>query len=231
MRTFDLDQLWPTRFPALTAAVVHAPRDNNANSDDKPDTPRCVLPEVAIEDLALYEPSVTFGGWRSHGQTALHRTQAFLLAFDARAAAWLALGFMTGMVAWHAVGFWGFVSETVLYGGGRSAPTAWEASGQHGWTAPARVTTGSLAAFTPAPGACLALILDRETATMSATYCASDSQPMRDAGRRRRGDRLTGMQARLEDRNSWTASTVQADLRAPEQISESEFDLTLPLAE
>ena len=224
MRTFDLDQFWPIQSPPSSggettsiAAIAKVLRDA----------------EIGIERAMRTETNSSRSGdaidlnlAKSNLDRALNviielrrGAKTFLATFDARAALWLTMGFIAGVIAWHAVGFWGFVSDTVLQGTGHAHAVA--------WTPPAPITTGSIASYTPQPGACLALTLDRTSTTTSAAPCASDTQPMRDAGRRQRENRLSSAETRLQDRNAWPATTELYDAYPQAQLSESEFDLTL----
>jgi hypothetical protein len=198
MQTFDLDQLWPT-------------------SD---------RPETGGTPLRLLRTA-----------SNLHRRAAkFLRSFDPQAAVWLSLGFMAGMVAWHAVGFWGFVSDTVLHGPDRGS----QVSSQISAAPPAsiktttvksmtvdHITTGSLQTFSPRAGACMALTRDVTTGETLALTCAGDTQPMRDAGRRRRGDRLATAGSRMQDQTAWRAATALDEIASQDPPAESDFDLTL----
>ncbi|MEQ1653603.1 MAG: hypothetical protein ABL897_14035 [Hyphomicrobium sp.] len=155
--------------------------------------------------------------------------------FDPQAAAWLSLGFMAGMVAWHAVGFWGFVSHAVLNGEPRSSSILIAAKRLPPTTPAAPLITGSLPSFKPQPNACLNLILDRETGSTLTNTCRIDDQPLRDAGRRQRGDRMPVPLARIDNTEVWTSATTAVvpeagptpSIEPVSQISASDFDLSL----
>lgn len=202
MQTFDLDQLWRTSDRLRTEAAP-----------------------VQLQGAA---------------NTLYRRAAKFAKSFDPQAAVWLSVGFMAGMAAWHAVGFWGFVSDTVLNGPDRGSqisshmpatPTASIPGSIK--TTPVKsmqvdqITTGSLQTFSPRAGACMALTRDLMTGETSAVACDGDTQPMRDAGRRRRGDRLTTAGSRMQDQTAWRAATALDDIAPEAPPLEKDFDLTL----
>ena len=275
MRTFDLDQFWPSlpvRSPDAVGArdgwLVAVETDNGtavrpARAFDTP-SPDARSPDesyrsmIAPQGLGLdvappvydHTPAQRIAlELARRGLSALR----FMRGFDPKAAIWLTMGFMTGMVSWHAVGFWGFVSATVLNGPGKTSIAAND-------SAPARplvnfksivttssgtpasdITTGSLATFSPQPALCVALVADRATGVTSATPCGADNQAMRDAGRRRRSDRMAGVEVRLQNAGSWAtdtqaetpdASAATAETKAETKaqtntLSATDFDLTL----
>ncbi len=88
-----------------------------------------------------------------------------------------ALGFVAGVVFWHFVGFWDFLSDTLLVPN-RGATTAQLSSGD-GRAAPAgtrRATSGTVVAGTTAsavPG-CSTLLIDRKTGATATVPCPAD---------------------------------------------------------
>ena len=241
MRTLDLDQFWPTTtdqpraVPESSSATADIPEDTTSAAP----SPTGLLPDWApamSSDAAVPEiPKRAYArglveAARLHGETI-----ATLRAFDHKAAVWLSAGFISGMIAWHAIGFWSFVSATVLHrtSQGTAIAARLPEQIQGGDTS---IVTGSLATFEPRPGTCMALAMDRANGTTSAAPCETHSPSLRDAGRRRRADRLTSIENRLEDKTSWTAATeLTPAMPAPEPPSQdhptaADFDLTLPVA-
>ena len=166
------------------------------------------------------------------------RVRAFLATFDHRAALWGSLGFMAGMVVWHFVGFWWFVAGIVLNSGPgaetsreiaretareiahiAAAPTARAEMKDTSSASTAALTTGSIATFHPAAEYCVALAIDRAAGQTVHAPCTADTGPMRDAGRRRRGDRALPTAA--------TGLPLQHDPMASAAITEKDFNLDL----
>jgi hypothetical protein len=95
-------------------------------------------------------------------------------------AAWCLAGFLSGIVFWHLVGFWGFVAHIVLKGEDRApaaAAIAPRAAGRH-----------ALPLSDPA-ARCVALRLSRSGGAVEAGPCASHSPLVRAGPLARRGDR------------------------------------------
>ncbi|NOT70220.1 MAG: hypothetical protein HOP09_02740 [Hyphomicrobium sp.] len=278
MRTLDLDQFWPlpssglkSVAAALTTPVARAETaaitdDADAQlaadlaADSAPEGPFDAL-EIADDEVAPRAdrdtdteavPFALAGAGAAVRQRA-RSAQAFFRSFDVHAAGWLSMGFVAGMVSWHAVGFWGFVSQSVLNGPGRSPaqiaaqpttvtektllqPAQVSSSlANASQTGTSQITTGSLPTFVPLPGACMALTVDRTTGATVARTCDVGEQPMRDAGRRRKGDRMPGAEARLQEPTVWASATTATpvenaltaqDLQAAPP-AEQDFDLRL----
>ncbi|MDQ8699441.1 hypothetical protein [Hyphomicrobium sp. LHD-15] len=88
---------------------------------------------------------------------------------------WSVIGFVVGAVFWHFVGFWGFVANVVLAGGGIAS----SASSAHPAHVERRANWVQVAeASTTAPAACTMLFLDRQTGLTSAHACESDHPPL-----------------------------------------------------
>lgn len=176
------------------------------------------------------------GSTVSRLDTAAVNGRRFVRGFDASAAMWASVGFIAGMIAWHAVGFWGFVHTAVLKGGARAEAVLVEARDRADTPRVAFkeiITTGALPTFTPKTAACVALIADKDAHTTAAVPCAPDASPMRDAGRRRRADRMPGVEARLQKPESWAIDTQAADaaesvsMPATQTVAERDFDMTI----
>jgi hypothetical protein len=219
MRTFDLDQYWPSSIAAYESDAKSAATTAAALKN--------VYPDASARLTAAPQRPSRAAHWQQAEAGAKTHLIAFLASFDTRAAVWLSSGFVAGMVAWHAVGFWGFVSDTVLKRTDRTTSIAWAAPSKIETTATSSITTGSLASYTPEPGTCLALTLNRDNATTTASPCSGSGAPMRDAGRHRRGDRLATAGSRLQDPNAWTAATALNEGPQRDRSSDADFDLTL----
>lgn len=148
--------------------------------------------------------------------------------FDLRAAGWLTIGFMSGVVSWHVIGFWGFVTETVLHEQAASPIAVAHTTSVPEGASP--IVTGSIAVAAPEPlPACVALVNRHPSGGTVAAPCAEAARPLRDAGRNPRADRLPGAQERLQSSNAWpaTANTEQAGLPVRSNGSFDEVDLNL----
>lgn len=249
MRTFDLDQFWPLP-PVVQAAEARAPASLAADAGplDLIDVPAA---SAAAADTGDTDAVTTYGQVRPLSSFAdvepfvvtrpgpvlfLRPIQRFFSAFDSQAAVWLSTGFVAGMVSWHAIGFWGFVSASVL-----SSPTAREPvqiaahAAPQASSLPSQITTGSLPTFVPLPGACMALTVDRTSGATVAQTCNLGDQPMRDAGRRRKADRLPGAEVRLQAPSVWASATtatpapneLTVEDRQAAPVEASDFDLRL----
>ena len=241
MRTFDLDPFWP--FPQSpdgdggdNAAALKRAYPGSGSAARVP-----LLWDDAVREMA--KPQVRSapvdGGHRASGRMQRasiflrHNGIAFFSSFDPKAALWLSMGFVAGMISWHAVGFWGFVSQAVLNGGDHSveiASTPAPPAARVSPTATSPIVTGSLAPFAAPTGACMALAMNRSNGATSATKCSGDAEPFRDAGRGRRTDRLLSVDDRLQDKTAWTAATAVDQMAPGERLpppAPSDFDLTI----
>jgi hypothetical protein len=243
MQTFDLDQFWPfppaasdpmagsaapsTGLPRRTPAADHVKTDSTPRWDDA-FGPEAYLVETGQNDQTQ--------SWHSAIAQLQSKASAFLGSFDHKAALWVSTGFVAGMVSWHTIGFWGFVSEAVLYRGDRNVEVVMAERPPAIATkvvASVPITTGSITKADESPGACMALIFDRTTGTTAATACGN-SPPFRDAGRGKRSDRLATAEARLQDKTAWSATTAvdPATQRIVVQPpAETDFNLTITPAQ
>jgi hypothetical protein len=75
------------------------------------------------------------------------------------ALAWGGLGFVTGAIFWHAVGFWTFLSNVVL----KAPDTAAKTALTMGAAVPVRSQTSLPTIYMVEPANCTALALDRQS--------------------------------------------------------------------
>ena len=147
---------------------------------------------------------------------------------------WGGLGFMAGMLAWHVIGFWTFLSDVVLNANDtratRSVPVATRAQPQKTPKVAAKAPTATDAASTtpvaaqklaaslsgiaetgpppPAETVCMTLALNRVAGTTAPAACAEEAVAgLRDSGFNRRADRLA-LRPRLQDPVVWTGGTA-----------------------
>ncbi len=147
---------------------------------------------------------------------------------------WGGLGFIAGMLAWHVIGFWTFLSDVVLNANDaratRSVPVAARAQPQKTPKAAVKepattdaasmtpVTAQKLAASlsgtagtgppSPAETVCMTLALNRAAGTTAPAACAEEAVAgLRDSGFNRRADRLA-LRPRLQDPVAWTGGTA-----------------------
>lgn len=170
---------------------------------------------------------------------AIAGARRFGRSFDERAAVFGSLGFICGMVVWHVVGFWAFVSDVVLNAPGTEAvrpqPVEYTKTTASPSANTAQITTGSIttagSATRPAPAPrepCLALELDRHSGATRTTACPDDDNGLRDAGYQRRADR-TVLTPRLENPTAWATGTQmspETHAQAP-TVSETDFNLEI----
>lgn len=89
------------------------------------------------------------------------------------AALWATIGFVSGAVFWHAVGFWTFMSELVL--NGREASASEEMI-----EVAADIETGSLpSVYRVDPRKCTSLVLNREANYTAAQACPREGIALR----------------------------------------------------
>ncbi len=162
---------------------------------------------------------------------------------------WGGLGFMAGMLAWHVIGFWTFMSDVVLNANDtrtvtRGGPVAARAPSQKtpkaavketaatGVASTAPVTAHKLAASLsgtagtgPPPSAetvCMTLALNRAAGTTAPAACAEEAVAgLRDSGFNRRADRLA-LRPRLQDPVAWTGGTAVDTTRVEPPAAETE---------
>jgi hypothetical protein len=256
MQTIDLDELWPRLTPtpgsktcdALAAALFRATLDDRQGVQDTQTTDLeldlAAQTGVTIGDLAaLRMPEVAFGtarpasSWSGRMRGSLGASRIF----DTSAAVWLSLGFITGMIALHSVGFWSFVTAAVLHPSERDYQVATgglpvRADQPFARPGAPPLTTGSLPDKAGvATAACVALAVDRASARTLAEPCSWESVQLRDAGRGKRADRLTDLRHRLHEPQAWTAeaervphSPATAATPATGTTAPQDFDLTRP---
>jgi len=162
---------------------------------------------------------------------------------------WGGLGFMAGMLAWHVIGFWTFMSDVVLNANDtrtvtRGGPVVARAPSQKtpkaavketaatGVASTAPVTAHKLAASLsgtagtgPPPSAetvCMTLALNRAAGTTAPAACAEEAVAgLRDSGFNRRADRLA-LRPRLQDPVAWTGGTAVDTTRVEPPAAETE---------
>jgi hypothetical protein len=241
MQTFDLDQFWPFPPPA-SDTMTESPTANaqrrssktgRSPQDGAPRWDDAFSPETYPVECGHHEHAQSWHAGLARLQT---KANAFFSSFDHKAALWVSTGFVAGMVSWHAIGFWGFVSETVLYRGERSVEVVSAERPRPIATkvvASVPITTGSIATADERPSACMELIFNRSDGTTAASACGT-SPPFRDAGRGKRSDRLATAEARLQDKTAWSATTAvdPATQRIVVQPpTETDFNLTITPAQ
>jgi hypothetical protein len=253
MRIHDLDQIWP--YPSQASTLVERPLQTRSQDAGQQTLRASGIGAVPFtdgfsrptDDLDVRATDTASHFESSHLRAKMARAAAavaFVRGFDPKAAIWLSLGFVSGMVAWHAVGFWGFVSTAVLSGSDRPATIASAPAPERERSlvnfnsvvvvppsGASDITTSSLATFVPQQTQCSALIRAPNARETSLTACPQDAAPLRDAGRRRRGDRLPSAEVRLHNASTWasTTETSSANERAPNEagLNSSDFNLSL----
>ncbi len=136
---------------------------------------------------------------------------------------WGGLGFITGILAWHVIGFWGFVSTIVFNQDGVVEQAAAERPTR---TVPA-VAGYARVAYRADPQFCVSLVLDRATGQTQPAACLGDIEPLRDAGRQKRGNSLVANNLPVEQ-NAWsTATAVDAAPPAIGTLEPKDFDLEI----
>lgn len=237
MRTLDLDQFWPfdpepvgERAATAVGTIKHSgaplppPLAKPLFTNTNPRQPLFDFgphPSDATARLSAAIFAATAGKYQNRART-------FLRTFDAYAASWASIGFVSGMVAWHAVGFWGFVSQTVLAHNDVASPSAYVREAAPQRAAPAPITTGSLPATAGNASACVALVIDRVSGVPTTAPCPAGARPLKDAGRQRRGNLGAGEHARLENADTWAAATALDNNQIAAKPNPADFDLTLP---
>lgn len=166
---------------------------------------------------------------------------------DCRPIAWTGLGFVAGILAWHVVGFWSFVSDVVLNandadparGATALAPkpgeTALEPIERAAIAAPSGFAAGKpppklatrlsgglvVSPIEPAASSCMTLALDRGSGATAPVACADETiAGLRDAGYNVRSDRLA-LRPRLQDPLVWTGGTAVATPPAEPPLTEA----------
>ena len=231
MRISDLDDLWPdaaalfaarnstTSARSATAAPAPVPVELLAAAAKRLPSP---LGAVTPPPLRAWEPeidkAITPVRRLVRLEALARRGKDVLGTFDHVAATYTALGFMAGMAAWHTIGFWGFVSNVVLNAEpagqyAASIPVAVPVARpvQHittGTIITGTITTGSLPSRQLLPRPCVALAIDRNTGEATRANCDDSGPPMRDAGLRRREQRMLPAAAPASIPASWSTGTA-----------------------
>lgn len=148
---------------------------------------------------------------------------------------WGGAGFLAGVLAWHMVGFWVFVSDVVLNANNPRASTLEAFLPSFSSPAASQKVMSRIpeTSVIPAPQtlnsatigtqfACVSLALDRAAGITNAQVCKGSNSDLRDAGFNRRTDRLA-LRPRLQDPVAWTDTTaVQVSDAAPSISAEEE---------
>lgn len=165
---------------------------------------------------------------------------------------WGGSGFVAGMLAWHVVGFWSFVSNVVLNANDpraqtleaflpKLAPQGVQSSRSVAEVGKTLTHPAARQAASERKFACVALALDRDAGGTKLTLCPEGTAQLRDAGFNKRTDKLA-LKPRLQDPVAWTGATAvqvsDAASAAPDQgnsaesgtLSESDLKLDLPPA-
>lgn len=153
---------------------------------------------------------------------------------------WAGAGFIAGMLVWHTVGFWTFVSDVVLNANDPRARTleaflpslAVPALSEKAMSripesavisAPQALKTATAAT----PFACVSLALDRAAGITNAQTCKGSPAELRDGGFNRRTDRLA-LRPRLQDPVAWTDTTAVQVSEAVNEASAGSVAKELP---
>lgn len=227
MRTFDLDQFWidaapfkaangkrpdVNRAPAV-APVAEAP----ASPYTLPSTQNAAKTDYHFGSYAIApETFGTRGTKPAEPQNAPGGSATALLYNALRPSrspiSWAVLGFLGGVLAWHAIGIGGLFSNAASNTRAVPDAPATPARVETARAAPAApsLQTGSLPSaqsiFNLDPRACMALALDRSSGATRTERCPDEPVPMRDAGRQRRGDLVA--RARMPDSETWSTATA-----------------------
>lgn len=186
--------------------------------------------------MSTYDASnfddATFEAGRSANQRALPADRSLRAQV-----VWGGGGFLLGVIVWHFIGFWSFISTIVFRGpdpgpdpgaapvsvsvaAARPAIAPAKRSQTVSGTAPAHVTVAASASD------CSALVLDRSTGTTSLAACAGIQQPMRMVQFTQRADRhVPGQPAD----SAWRV-VVDADGDGPvtgRTVAETSIDATI----
>lgn len=114
---------------------------------------------------------------------------------------WVALGFLSGALFWHVVGFWGFVSGVVLNTDGQTAT----------WSRPTTLASKiSLATTSPEQRSCSQAVRVRDGDTALLEPCSDRWTPILALGHRDRQDKLGVGETAPNPENSETM-TVNED--------------------
>lgn len=147
--------------------------------------------------------------------------------------AWGGSGFLLGVIVWHFVGFWSFISTIVFRGPepGAASVSATAPATRVASLSTKRAQTVSGGAPTqvaaPAPASdCSELVLDRTTGTTTLAVCSASSQPTRLVLSSERGDRRDTHKSPPGD---WSVvvDADQADAAVGQTLAETTIDARL----
>ena len=227
MRTYNLDEFWPALSPAAASgarpsALAQKP-DSSTFTQYEPPVLTAPVPEAPVVVFPAAAPPA-------------HRSR------DLRPHLWGGLGFVAGIFAWHILGFWTFLSNVATNPGPAPERVSMPASvtrqpppvsaAVHPAThlnQTAASQPSAQAIFNLDPKSCRALVLDRASGATRVEACPDDTQPMRDAGRQRRGD-LAANRARNLDPNAWAQGTA-VDTAAVSESTLEPGDVNLEITE
>ncbi len=133
---------------------------------------------------------------------------------------WCALGFLSGAIFWHVVGFWGFVSTAVFEGDKARPQIAAGTTPLETGSIDTRKAAATAAKTSPVKSvlACAALTLDRSSGQTSMSACSANAWHLRHTGDSRRQDRQLAVgnpgTAKASSVAGWatTAEDIGADL-------------------
>lgn len=199
MRTLDLDQYWP----GAGGAGKPAEPDNGA--------------AVAADRFTARDAVFTKAGGHLPAQPIAAVRDSWTPII------WGGLGFVAGMLAWHVIGFWSFVSDVTF---NDHARTATASSGSPQRSAADLSHKPNTRSDNPSNRNCVALAIDRASGDAIPGACPADDKPLADAGRTPRDD-LAFSKPRLQDPQIWAGVTAVEPEISPEPIDESAFDLTI----
>lgn len=200
MKTLDLDQYWPS------AGAVGKPAepDNGAAA--------AFTGSFTARDAVFTEA----GGHLPAQPIAAVRDRRVPII-------WAGFGFVAGMLAWHVIGFWSFVSDVTF---NDQARTAAASSGGPQRSAAVFSHKPNTSSDNPRNRNCVALAIDRTSGDAKPGACPVDDKPLADAGRTPRDD-LAFSKPRLQDPQIWAGVTAVEPEISPESIDESAVDLTI----
>ena len=240
MRTFNLDEFWPVLSPAPAVGPHALARSTVPNAASG-------TPQVRSSDIfTQYEPPVLKAPEPDAPVVVFPATPAVMASAlksrDRRPYIWGGLGFFAGIFAWHILGFWTFLSNLATNPGpapervalaapaARQPPVSATVHPATQLNQPAELQPSAQAIFNLDPKSCRALVLDRSAGATRLEACPDDTQPMRDAGRQRRGD-LAANRARNLDPNAWAQGTAVDTAAVSESTLEPgdvNFEITEP---
>lgn len=216
MRPLDTDEFWDSTVPPMPIPELPAPASEDTRSAnarrldaDWHTIAPTLMPPPGSSPVHASKPFPEESPAQSLAHPAVTRR-----LFDHSAVAWLAVGFVSGMISWHAVGFWNFVTETVLHE--HADATAIAVTQPAG----ADIVTGSISPPEPPPADCVALVQMTPAGRTAALPCATAPRPLRDAGRNPRADRLATSTERLQSTAAWPATSEPKTTSEPGTTAE-----------